>query len=94
MDTQFYDGLKVGMIATPRDHFVTCSPEEIIADVAARNTEKYDCMPVRNVDGVLLGIVEMARYFDAPAPARCVLDFVIPLGEEHLRVRTPASSDF
>jgi hypothetical protein len=83
-DENFHDGVKITTIATPREQFVSCSPDEIVADVAVRNTEKFDFMPVQNVEGVVLGVVKLASYFDVPAPAKRISDFLIPLGEQHL----------
>lgn len=81
---EFYDGMKVSTIATPRAQFVTCSPHEMLTEVVSRNAEKFGFMPVQNDDEVVLGVVELAGYFDVPAPMKRVKDFLIPLGEKHL----------
>lgn len=39
-------GLEVRLIATPREHLKTCRPDEFVADVVRRNTERYTDIPV------------------------------------------------
>ena len=43
-----HSGLKVNLIATPREHFRTCSPEEHVSAVLRRNVKSYDFIPVVN----------------------------------------------
>lgn len=83
-NTNFYDGFKVLAIATPREKFTTALMHEKLSDVAARNSEKFDFMPVLDRNDALMGIVELARYFDTPAPMGQVADHFVRLGEHHL----------
>ena len=46
----FQDGLPVRLIATPRAAFSTCTPNEGLADVVARNKDdQFDYFPVVEV---------------------------------------------
>lgn len=82
---QLHVGLAVSLIMTPRSAFVTCRPEEPISEVVARNTDKFDHMPV--VDGAtaaIVGVVKLSAYYSSPAPAGKVADYVVLLNERHL----------
>ncbi|WP_319518995.1 hypothetical protein [uncultured Martelella sp.] len=79
-----HDGLRVALIATPKTAFWACSQNENLRDVAERNTEKFDFAPVIGDDERILGVVELAPYFDTAAPEQPVRQSTIALGEEHL----------
>lgn len=83
-DTKIYDGFRVSSIATPREKFVTCLLEESLADVAARNIERFDFMPVLDDQETLIGVVDLSAYFDTPAPAGRVSERFARLAEHHL----------
>lgn len=72
------------LITTPRSEFRTCLLDENLHQIAEKNVDKFDFMPVVSTQGVILGIVELAAYFDAPAPTGKVSDFTEQLGERHL----------
>lgn len=82
--TDLHDGWRVNSIATPREAFVSCTPDELMADVVERNTERFDFMPVLSGEGTVLGIVELVAYFDASPPRGAVSEFFVTLGERHL----------
>lgn len=70
--TDLHDGWRVNSIATPREAFVSCTMEELLADVVERNTDKFDCMPVLSGDGTILGLIELIAYSTRrrpPAPS-------------------------
>ena len=82
---QLHVGLAVSLISTPKQNFVTCRVDEPMSDVVARNTEKFDHMPV--VDGTtdtIIGVVSLSAYYDAPSPAGTVADHMALLNEHHL----------
>ncbi|TCA83707.1 hypothetical protein E0H65_35680 [Rhizobium leguminosarum bv. viciae] len=83
-DTKIYDGFRVSSIATPREQFVTCVLEENLTDIAARNTQRFDFMPVLDHKESLVGVVELSHYFDKPAPAESVSNHFVRLAENHL----------
>jgi len=82
--TDLHDGWRVNSIATPREAFVSCALDELLADVVDRNTDKFDCMPVLSGDGTILGLVELMAYFDETPPKGTVSEFLVTLGERHL----------
>lgn len=84
INADLYEGWRVSSIATPREAFVSCTPSERMADVVERNTEKFDFMPVLSGENTVLGVVELAGYFNAPAPPGLVSEFLVTLGERHL----------
>jgi hypothetical protein len=80
-------GLSVGMIATSRRHFVCCRLDDNLRSVAGGNESKFDFMPVLQRAGGgdhIVGIVELNRYFDAPAPSVPVSKAYQPLHENYL----------
>lgn len=81
---QLHLGLTVSLIATPKNQFVTCSLEDSLRAVAERNHEKFDHMPVVAAGHRVIGVVNLSRFYDKPAPDDPVSMHYEPLGEQHL----------
>jgi hypothetical protein len=82
---QLHVGLAVSLIATPKSAFVTCRRDEPLSDVVARNTEKFDHMPVvDSTTNTIIGVVPLSAYYDAPSPAGTIADHMARLSEHHL----------
>lgn len=81
-------GLTVGLIATPRDHLMTCRPDESVRDVMARNTEPYDFLPVIGDSDIgaseIVGLFRAEEFFDASAVTDSIRDHVITLSESYV----------
>lgn len=69
---RFQESVPVGLIATPRAAFRTCTPGQRLADVVERNrSELFDHLPVISAEGSLIGVLEAVEWFDRPvAPGR------------------------
>ncbi|PVB59656.1 hypothetical protein DCO57_21045 [Labrenzia sp. 011] len=77
------------MIATPRDQFVCCTPDDSLPEIAERNTEKFDFLPVvegapLDVSAPIVGVVRMSDYFHEPAPPLPVSSQLMRLNERLL----------
>ena len=63
-----HSGLKVELIATPRDNLSTCRPNEQLLAVLRRNLELYDFIPVVTDDTGgnehIIGLFHAANYID------------------------------
>lgn len=84
----FQESLTVGLIATPRAAFVTCGPDESVADVAGRNREeRFDHLPVvEPAEGEprIVGVLATGTWRDGEAPDEPVRRHTPPLGEDVL----------
>ncbi|TXR50090.1 hypothetical protein [Phyllobacterium endophyticum] len=84
---RFHTGLSVILIATPRKVFKTCTTSENLRQVAAKNTQKFDYLPVRaevNEQSDLIGLLRLSEYFDQAAPDESVACHFTPLREQNL----------
>lgn len=79
-----HGGLKVALIATPKKEFLSCSPNDIVYEVAERNVDKFDFMPVIDDKERIVGVIELAPYFREPGPQISVSTVIKPLNEEFL----------
>jgi len=59
-------GLTVHLIMTPRHDLVTCRPDEPAAEVVARNTERFDFLPVQRAEDGHIESLFHATAHDAP----------------------------
>lgn len=84
IDQSLHAGLRIGLIATPKANFRTCTPEEELQQVVSRNSEKFDFMPVVGSKNVILGLVKLSGYFSGATPGGKISNFMEPLGEKHL----------
>lgn len=86
--TETFDaGLPVGLIATPRHQFVWCSADEKLSTVLARETSRFDHLPVVNgedLDRPIIGLLDTTKFRNAPAPDEAVGNVMSPLTEENL----------
>lgn len=59
--------------------------DEQLSSVVARNTEKFDHMPVVDSASVaIVGVVQLAAYYNSAVPSGNVAEHVVPLHEDHL----------
>jgi hypothetical protein len=92
-------GLQVQLIATPRADLRTCSIDEELADVLAKNSgEKFDYLPVIEVSpgGVtrIVGLVDMTKYLDGATPVGSVRGGVQYLSEDNVIGANASIIDF
>ena len=62
-----HGGLTVDLVATPRNHLLTCRVDQKVADVLEVNTEPFDFLPVE--DGTNEGGIRIVGLLNATAPA-------------------------
>jgi hypothetical protein len=88
----FQEGLPVRLIATDRNAFKICTPNDALVDVVARNREDlFDYFPVTvpatdvtDTRDRIVGLVEIAPYMHGTEPQGLVEDIMRPLSEEIL----------
>lgn len=76
-------GLTVDMIMTPRDLIMDCAPDDPVAMVVSRNTERYSYIPVRS-DDRYVGLLTAEPWFDRAPPDGTVADHFRPMSEDLL----------
>src|SRR5690606_17256047 len=75
--------LSLRLIATPRERFVTCSPDESVAAVQARVSEDgFDHVPVEQ-EGAIIGVLDV-RGTGPDMDGLKVGDVASPVAESHL----------
>lgn len=79
LEDAFEAGLSVSLIATPRDHLLTCEPDERIEEVNGRAEQRFDNIPVV-ADGAIVGTLTRDRM----RAGRRVSDCYTPLSERHM----------
>ncbi len=86
--TALQDRLSVALIATPRDKLLTCRAEDSLSTVVSNNLEKYDYFPVldgaADEGGQIIGLLELAPYFNDENPPGIVHEKMIPVSENFL----------
>lgn len=86
--------LTVGLIMVPREHWMTCTPDDLCSELATKNRDtQFSTIPVM-VDGRVLGLLDAARWFDHSAPAVPVGDDYQPLSEDILIAEDASIFDF
>jgi hypothetical protein len=83
-----HSGLKVKLIATPRDALRTCRPDEHVLAVLRRNIDSYDFIPVVS-DGAggnqhIIGLFHAANYADHEGSGDRIQDNFKSLSEEFI----------
>jgi hypothetical protein len=87
--TEFQEGLPVRLIATRRADFKTCSPDEAVSSVVARNTDEFDYFPIVEsgasaADGRIIGLLNIVKFTHADQHDCFVRDRMDPLTEDNL----------
>lgn len=82
------ESLPINLIATPRQDFIYCRPNETIAVVIERtDAPGYDFLPVLGPgagDETVLGVLEVAQMRNRFPPEGTVHQYMQPLAEQHL----------
>lgn len=82
--------IPVRLVATPRRAFVTCTPDERVADVALKvQVEGFDHLPVVNQDNLVIGTLDAAEGVD-----ELVGDVMHALDERYLIGATTSILEF
>jgi hypothetical protein len=77
-------GLMVGLIATKRADFETCSPGEMLSTVVDRNrSNHFDFLPVIETTGHIVGLIEIAPFMQGAPTDGQVGAMMRPLSEEN-----------
>jgi hypothetical protein len=88
MVASFQSHLPIHLIATPRHTLHTCHKTERLAEVMARNTERFDYFPVtgETMDDrqQIIGLLELVPYFEGKPAEGLVQDLMRPLSEDNL----------
>ncbi|AMN39058.1 hypothetical protein [Rhodoplanes sp. Z2-YC6860] len=83
-----HTGLKVSLIATPRDRLKTCRSDERVSDVLQRNTESYDYIPVVDVktgdNQPIIGLFHAANYKSNHVADGRIRGIFKPMSEEFI----------
>ena len=78
-------GLTVTLISTQRDDLKMCSLDDSLSDVVARNTERYDHLPVTAEKGdKIIGLLHAVDFADKSSLIGRVKKYCRPLSEEYL----------
>lgn len=84
----FQESLPVRLIATARQDFKTCRPDEAVCDIVEHNRdERFDFLPVLGpdlADNSVLGVLDMVRLAGMDDTAGAVQQYMEPLAERHL----------
>ncbi|WP_334545052.1 hypothetical protein [Rhizobium leguminosarum] len=78
-----HDGLTVSMIMTHRDDLLTCTRQDTVASVMARNDGPYSFLPVKE-DGKFIGLFEARKFFSGPDNQAFVVEHFSPISESFL----------
>ncbi|MBB3066004.1 hypothetical protein [Limibacillus halophilus] len=84
---EVHQGLTVRLVMTRRDNFEMCDADDPVSTVAAKNTNRYDFIPVMSASAKgerIIGLFYAAPYFKTPPPKGCIKDHLVPLDEENL----------
>lgn len=81
--TALHSGLTVNLISTPADLLATCSQDEAVSDVLARNPEDFDFIPVVDDNRRFIGMFNASAQRGRRTLATIWQCFV-PLSEEYL----------
>jgi hypothetical protein len=74
--------LTVGLIMVHRRDFLTCSPEDIAAEVKCRNAANFSFLPVVECSDRIVGLYDAERWFDVDAPETPIGNDFLPLSED------------
>jgi CBS domain-containing protein len=80
----FEEGLPVRLIATPRDNFVTCRPNDRVVDIVERNREdRFDFLPVElpGENKRIAGLANVAPYLRRRKPEGTIREIMRSLDE-------------
>lgn len=84
----FQESLSVRLIATARQDFKTCRPDEAVSDVVERNRDElFDFLPVLGpdlADNSVVGVLDMVRLARIADTAGTICQHMEPLAERHL----------